>query len=133
MTKLKRFLPQSFLKTLYNSLILPHLTYGILTWGSNPGRLNKLQKWAIRTINNSKYNSHTEPLFKKNNLLKLSDIYYLNALKFYFKYKRDMLPSYFKDIFQTSLPVADLNTRNRKYVILNQPNTVLANYGIRMI
>ena len=131
LTKLKRFLPQSILKTLYNSLILPHLTYGILTWGSNPGRLNKLQKWAIRTINNSKYNSHTEPLFKKNSLLKLSDIYHLNALKSYFEYKRDMLPSYFKDIFQTSQPVADLNTRNRKYVILNQPNTVLARESVR--
>ena len=70
LTRLKKFLPLSILKMLYNSLILPHLSYGILTWGSKPGRLIKLQKWAIRTINNSKYNSHTEPLLKKNNLLK---------------------------------------------------------------
>ena len=70
LTRLKKFLPLSILKMLYNSLILPHLSYGILTWGSKPGRLIKLQKWAIRTINNSKYNSHTEPLLKKNNLKK---------------------------------------------------------------
>ena len=75
LTRLKKFLPLSILKMLYNSLILPHLSYGILTWGSKPGRLIKLQKWAIRTINNSKYNSHTEPLLKKNNLLKITDIY----------------------------------------------------------
>ena len=42
-----------------------------------------------------------------------------------------MLPSYFKDIFQTSQPVADLNTRSRNYVILNQPNTVLARESVR--
>ena len=131
LTTLKRFLPHSILKILYNSLILPHLSYGILTWGSNPGRLVKLQKWAIRTINNSKYNAHTEPLLKKNNLLKLTDIYYLNALKFYFKYKRDMLPKYFKDIFMNSRPVHEVNTRNNNYIILNQPNTVLAKESVR--
>ena len=131
LTKLKRFLPHSILRTLYNSLILPHLTYGILTWGSNPGRIIKLQKWAIRTINNSKYNSHTEPLFKKNNLLKLNDIYYLNAIKFHFKYKRDMLPIYFKDIFEMSRPVQEINTRHRNYVILNQPKAALARESVR--
>ena len=45
--RMKRFLPQSILKMLYNSLILPHLNYGILAWGANPGRLVKLRKWAI--------------------------------------------------------------------------------------
>ena len=97
---------------LYNSLILPHLSYGILTWGSKPGRLIKLQKWAIRTINNSKYNSHTEPLLKKNNLLKITDIYYINALKFHFRYERGILPGYFRNIFIDSQPVHEVNTRN---------------------
>ena len=131
LTRLKRFLPQSILRTLYNSLILPHLSYGILNWGFKPGRLIKLQKWAIRTINNSKYNSHTEPLFKKNKLLKLDDIYYTNVLKFYFKYKNDILPKYFHNIFQTSQHVSDITTRQRNYTILTQPNTALSRDSVR--
>ena len=47
MKRLKHFLPTSILKTLYNSLILPHLTYGIILWGKRLKRINKLQKWAV--------------------------------------------------------------------------------------
>ena len=116
---------------LYNSLILPHLNYGILAWGAIPGRLVKLQKWAIRTISNSKYNAHTEPLFKKHGLLKLTDIYKLVALKFQYKHQNDTLPSYFRSIFSTNQPTTDFNTRNRHYVRLNQPRTTSASVSIR--
>ena len=129
--RMKRFLPQSILKMLYNSLILPHLNYGILAWGANPGRLVKLQKWAIRTISNSKYNAHTEPLFKKYGLLKLTDIYQIVALKFQYRYQNNTLPSYLRSIFSTSQPTSDLNTRNRYYVRLNQPRTTSASVSIR--
>ena len=62
MYKLKHFLPQPILKMLYTSLILPHFHYGILAWGMFSTRLFKLQKKAVRMINNSKYNAHTDPL-----------------------------------------------------------------------
>ncbi len=38
----------------------------------------------------SKYNAHTEPLFKT--LLKIDDMLKLNELKFYYKYEHDKLP-----------------------------------------
>ena len=41
-------------------------------------KLLKLQKWAIRTISNSHYKSHTQPLFVKHNILKVNDMYSLN-------------------------------------------------------
>ena len=50
MCKLKRFLPQNILKILYNSLILPHLQYCILSWGFKSERIFKLQKRAFRII-----------------------------------------------------------------------------------
>ena len=59
LNRLKHTLPLSALKLLYNSLILPHLQYGILTWGFNHNRLFKLQKRAMRIITCSKYNAHT--------------------------------------------------------------------------
>jgi len=85
MNRLKRFLPQSILRTLYNSLILPHIQYSLLAWGNKSKRVFKLQKRAVRLITCSKYNAHTEPLFKSLNLLKLDDIMILKTLKFYYK------------------------------------------------
>ena len=69
MCRLKNYLANDILRILYDSLILPHLQYSILSWGFKRGRLEKLEKRTIRIISNTKYNSHTDPLFKKLNLL----------------------------------------------------------------
>ena len=63
LNKLKYFLPLTIKLILYNSLILPHLNYGIMTWGYKCDGINKLQKKATRIVSLSKYNAHTEPLF----------------------------------------------------------------------
>ena len=65
LNKLKHYLPSYILSTLYFTLIHSHLNYAILTWGYKCNRLNKLQKRLIRVVTCSKYNAHTDPLFKK--------------------------------------------------------------------
>ena len=66
--KLNRFLPETFLKTLYTSLIHPYLSYGIEAWNgtyqNNTSKIFVLQKKAIRAINNLAYNEHTNANFK---------------------------------------------------------------------
>lgn len=101
LNKLKRFLPENTLILLYNSLILPHLQYAILCWGSKTSRMFKLQKRAVRIISNSKYNSHTDPIFKRLRILKISDVYKLSLLKFYYKFKKETLPKYFHTMFSS--------------------------------
>ena len=76
--RLKRYLPSHILKIIYFSLIQSNMNYALLAWGFNCGRLKTLQKKAIRIICNSKYNSHTEPLMKKLEILKLEDMFKLN-------------------------------------------------------
>ena len=44
LNKIKLFLPSRILKTIYSSLILCQLNYGILVWGQNYKRMFKLQK-----------------------------------------------------------------------------------------
>ena len=77
--KVRNILPKQSLKTLYYALIHPHIMYGITIWGNaNSIALKKtiqLQKRALRTINKTSYNSHTDPLFKENNILKIQDLY----------------------------------------------------------
>ena len=65
LNKLKHFLPLNMKVTLYNSLMLPYINYGLMIWGFKCNRIIKLQKKAIIIICLSKYNSHIESLFKK--------------------------------------------------------------------
>ena len=92
--RLKHVFPQEIKCLLYNSLILPHINYCITAWGFYRNRITIIQKKAIRMITTSSYISHTEPLFKQLNLLKVEDILTLQELKFYFKYNQGILPIY---------------------------------------
>ena len=80
MNKLKQFVPERILYSLYCSIILPYI-YVILVWGStcktHTDKIFKLQKWALRTFSNSHYTAHTDPLFVKYNVLNVYDMYKL--------------------------------------------------------
>ena len=101
--QVKHFLPTESLKTLYYSMIHPYITYGILAWGnarkSEVNRTYLLQKRAMRIINKSSYNSHTDPLFKKSSILKLEDQYIYQAILFMHDYEMRKLPDAFTDLF----------------------------------
>ena len=96
-----------------NSMILPHLTFGITVWGFHCDRLYKLQKRAVRIISRAKYNAHTEPLFKAHRLLKVSDIFRLHTLKLYYKFLHGTLPVYLFSVIQPNTVTHTYNTRNR--------------------
>ena len=54
---------------IYNTLILPHLSYATIIWGNCPktliNRLVVLQKKAIRAITNSSYRAHTASIIQE--------------------------------------------------------------------
>ena len=121
--RLNKTLPTSTLITLYNSLIMPHILYGILAWGHNLCRLQKLQKKAIRAICIAKYNAHTSPLFRSLNILNVHDMLHLSALKWYFKSQQNMLPGYFSNFPLSGQTLNhNYNTRNRNTTITARPN-----------
>jgi hypothetical protein len=95
MCKMKNILSQDILRTLYNSLFLPYINYGILCWKSKIKEVVKLQKKVVRIIEGANYNAHTEPIFKKHRLLKVFDICTLQELKFCYKMENNLLPPYF--------------------------------------
>ena len=112
LNQIKLFLTSRILKTIYSSLILCQLNYGILVWGQNYKRIFKLQKRVMRIITSSKYKTHSEPLFKELKLLKLEDIRKLQELKCYDKLVHRQLPSYFDCISVTTIKaVHQHNTR----------------------
>ena len=54
----------------------------------------KIQKRAVRIITLNRYNSHTEPLLKQLEILKIEDQLKLQELKFYYKYIHSNLRVY---------------------------------------
>ena len=75
-------------RSVYYTMVQPYLTYGIILWGPtyrcHVKQVSILQKKAIRCINKLYYNAHTEPLFIRNKILKLDDLYTFELSKFMF-------------------------------------------------
>ena len=111
--RLKHFLPVHILKTIYCSIIQSNLNYSLLAWGYDCNRLVKLQKRIIRIITLSRYNAHTEPLFKKLELLNITDMLKHNTLKFYYRLKKQEVPDYF--LSYQVLTRGDIHGRNTRY------------------
>ena len=101
LSKLKHFLPCNILRTLYQTLIVPHMAYCSNIWsGTSPSNLNHLkvlQKRALRHIGQVEPREHTSYLFRKFNLLKFADIIDLNVAVFSYKAWNNLLPVTFND------------------------------------
>jgi len=99
----KNTLPSHSLKLIYYSIFHCHLIYAIQVWSCcSPSLLNglfKLQKSAIRIICNVSYNEHTEPLFKKEDILPLPDLVSFFKIQFIQRFTQQFLPSSFNLIW----------------------------------
>ena len=99
MRSAKNILNQKALLTIYYSLIHSHLIYAIQVWSScstsDINSLYKLQKQAIRTIHNLKYNGHTESFFKKSKILPLPMLIEFFKLQFMNIFVQGFLPQLF--------------------------------------
>ena len=75
---------------------MPHINYSLLAWGMKCQKIELLQKKAVRVVHSKSPIAHTNPLFKKMNNLRVSDLYTCNLLKMYYKLYINMLPVYFE-------------------------------------
>ena len=130
--KVRPFLPPYSLKTLYNSLILPYLSYGAMIWADpNNSKLNSLfllQKRVIRSCTNSLWLDHTDPLFLSLSTLKVLDIYKLQLASFMFQFHNNLLPADLlnEDFFYSETPSHQYYTRHAHDLFIKPTNTVLA-------
>ena len=102
--KLRHFVPKSTLSSLYNAFIMPHINYGLINWSSatktNLAPIKRCLKRAVRAINFAKFQDHSLPLFKKQNLLCFDDIVELEIGKFMYSVENKLLDSFFLEMFQ---------------------------------
>ena len=102
--QIKLVFPHDILKTLYYTLVHPYIEYGILAWGGANSSILRhtvvLQKRAMRYIPNSTYNSHTDPLFKLSNIMKLENVYNYQMALFMYDLSHNKLPLSFDSNFK---------------------------------
>ena len=109
------------------------MNYEILTWGFNADRILKIQKEAVRSITLSKYNAHTEPIFKTLKILKIKAIFKYQTLKLCYKLLNDNLPVYFNldDWYSPISNIHCYNTRGQNKLFTYRSNHQFANRCLR--
>ena len=128
--KCRLYVKEETMRTLYNSFIYPHFTYCIEVWGNifetHLDQLVKIQKRAIRTIVGAKRFDHTQPIFKKLNILNLSEIYLYFVQLFMYKYHHRILPNVFDDFFVSNASIHNHFTRQRYHFHVPLQSTLLS-------
>ena len=133
LSKLRYYVGLSILIKLYYALVYPFLIDGIITWGNTYPTtiqpLSVLQKKAVRIMTFSKFDEHSSPLFKKLNIIKLSDLIKYHISIFMFKFHNQLLPSVFNSYFTSVENIHSYNTRAtaKKCYYLPKART---NYGL---
>ena len=106
---------RSTLVTLYNTFVLPYISYCIEVWGNTFDKyllpLFRLQKRVIRLITFSCYIAHTSDLFQDMKILTLSKLYILKVHIFMYKFENNMLPELFSSMFTTNSQIHTYPTR----------------------
>ena len=125
LNRVKNSLPLSSMKTLYNSFIFSHLSYGLEVWGAGMKnrsfkRIITLQKKAIRTVTKAKWLSHTEPRMKDLCLLHITDQHQLQCLSLIY----DMINGNCNDIFEFNKKQNDQTVTHNLRSVLKQPNNL---------
>jgi hypothetical protein len=129
LNSVKNVLPSKTILLLYYSMFHSHLIYSIQLWSSTPqsliNSLFKLQKKAIRIVANAKFNAHTEPLFKKMEILPLPDLITYFGLQFMHRFTNNLLPTAFDGVWVTNERTIGSNAmrlRNFNNLQIQYPN-----------
>lgn len=101
MRSAKNIISLSAMRSVYYAMFHSHLIYGIHIWSCSTEAsvhiLFKKQKIAIRLITQSRYNAHTESLFKTHKILPLPKMCEFFKLQFMQQFTYNGLPSSFSN------------------------------------
>ena len=102
--RVKNFVDQKSLRTMYFAMIHSIMAYGINIYGcatkTSLEKLRLAQKKAIRTICKANYRAHTAPLFKELKILPLDDLITFSRVKFMHSFHFKKLPLSFSEMWQ---------------------------------
>ena len=114
------------LKQLYYSLVHPYISYAILAWGSGSRtqikKVQTKQNTILRTIffatSHGKNTECALPLMNLLDILSVTSIFKMQALKFAHRWHNKALPNIFDNYFQYASDIHSYNTRYAISVLL---------------
>ena len=103
MNHVENFVNNDTLRTMYFTMIHPHLVYGITLWGKTAdkglSRLIKLQKRAIRIICKSNKLDHASPRLRKLGILGVQELFELQTSLLVFDCLQNNVQDSLKNLF----------------------------------
>ena len=116
MARARHCLSTQTLKTIYNTMVYPYLTYCSIIWSSTyPTRLKPLftiQKKILRIMTFAKFRDESKPLFLALDILNIYELnLYLIAL-FMYSYFNNNLPEYFSNYVRLNENIHSHDTRS---------------------
>ena len=149
--KIRPYVNLKILKTLYYSLIYPHLIYAIEVWGSADNtylnHIFMLQKRTVQMINYSDKRQpdfafpSADPLFLKLGFLKVHNIFRLKIAKFIHNSLNKHNPTIFHSWFKLTTQTHTHNTRSKYIDIVGLrtsnnlfiPTARTSHYGLKLL
>ena len=114
--KIRHYVPRRVLLSVYNSLIVPYLTYGICAWGNCAFTFQRkiviLQKRVSRIIYFSKSKEHTVPFFLKFNCLPPPSPFFRDCSYLLYDINRQTAPASILNQFVKTSQIHNYRTRS---------------------
>ena len=137
LSKIRHYVPNNTLQTIYHSVFSPISIYGSQIWGQiqnkNINRIIKLQDKAIRIINFAHYRESTTRLYKKSNILKFNDNIKLLNFMYVHQSMNGYLPSALNNNFIYLHNLHGYNTRSSSQFQVKLPKINTQVYGYKNI
>ena len=137
LTKARRYLDPTIMKTLYYSFVYPYFHYNIEAWGNSYKKYTEslfhLQKRAVRVIAGARRNSHSEPLFQQLNILNLEKLHHLSVQMLMFKWYHNSLPDIFESFFKPVSHRHHTRLATSTSILLERPKDLSSDLGMRSI
>ena len=135
--KVRHYVSSATLRSIYFGVFHSLLTYGVQIWGQINNkhfhRVELLQNKAIRIINFATFRASVNPLYKKSNILKLSDIINLQNFLLVRDDVKGNLPTALTNTFQLVRNSHNYNTRSSAQFKMTVPSVRTTIYGLRAI
>ena len=113
--RLRHIVPICTLLNIYQSLITPYLTYGLISWGNACktflDQILVLQKRALRLIYFAETNDHAIPFFVNAKILPLQSLYYKSVCSLMYDVNKNTAPDNILKLFSRISSVHTYNTR----------------------
>ena len=138
LSKIRHYVSQDELKSIYYAIFSSHLTYNCQVWGqgenTHVSRIAKLQNKALRIMNFKDFKTPANLLYAENRILKFHDIIKLRNCLFVHDFINGILPDCFQGYFtKLNFLYESIETRSSSLGALYLPGINTTLYGLNSI